>query len=118
MRPFHHALCAAGFLAFVASPAFAVDCPAPGPAPAVPDGATANVDQMKAAHEQIQSYANLLQSVQDCNEAKIKMAPKGTKPDDLQKLRDAGNAAVDQAKALGDAYSAQVKIFKARAPVK
>jgi hypothetical protein len=118
MRPLHHALSAAAFLVLLAAPAFAADCPTPGPAPVVPDGTTATVDQMKAAHEQIQSYANLLQSVQDCYEAKIKMAPKGAKADDLQKLRDSGNAAVDQAKALGDAYSAQVKIFKARAPVK
>jgi hypothetical protein len=84
----------------------------------VPDGATATVDQMKAAHEAIQSYANSLQSVQDCYEAKIKLGQKNTKPEELQKMRDAGNAAVDQAKALGDSYSAQVKIFKARAPVK
>jgi leucyl-tRNA synthetase len=45
----------------------------------------------------VQSYVNTLQSVQDCNEAKIKMSPKGTKADDLQKLRDAGNAAIEAA---------------------
>ncbi len=60
-------------------PAFADDCPQPGPAPAVPDGATATVDQMKAAHEAIQSYVNLLQSEQDCVETRIKIAPKGHK---------------------------------------
>jgi hypothetical protein len=117
MRRFHIALSAAIF-AFVAAPAFAADCAQPGPAPAVPDGTTATVDQMKAAHQAIQSYANTLQSVQDCYEAKIKMGAKTTKPEDLQKMRDAGNAAVDQAKALSDAYSAQVKIFKARVPTK
>lgn len=119
MRPFHQVLSAAAFLVLIASPAaFAADCAQPGPAPAVPDGTTATVDQMKAAHEAIQSYANSLQLVQDCNEAKIKLAQKSTKPEELQKMRDQGNAAVDQAKALGEAYSAQVKIFKARAPVK
>jgi hypothetical protein len=117
MRRFHIALSAAIF-AFAAAPVFAADCAQPGPAPAVPDGSTATVDQMKAAHESIQSYANTLQSVQDCYEAKIKIGAKTTKPEDLQKMRDAGNAAVDQAKALSDAYSAQVKIFKARAPAK
>ena len=117
MRRFHIALSAAVFVV-VASSAFAADCAQPGPAPAIPDGTTATVDQMKAAHQAVQSYALALEAVQDCNEAKIKMAPKGTKPEQLQKMRDEGNAAVDQAKALSDAYSAQVKIFKARAPTK
>jgi hypothetical protein len=114
MRRFLQTLSAAAVLAVVAMPAFADDCPQPGPAPAVPDGATATVDQMKAAHEAIQSYVNLLQSEQDCVETRIKIAPKGTKADALQKLRDQGNAAIDQAKALGDSFSAQVKVYKAR----
>jgi opacity protein-like surface antigen len=118
MRRFHNALCAAAFFAAVASPALAADCAQPGPAPAIPDGATATVDQMKAAHTAVQSYAQALEAIQDCDEAKIKIAPKGTKAEVLQKMRDEGNAAVDQAKALSDAYSAQVKIFKARAPAK
>ena len=117
MRRIHHILSAAALFAVVASPAFAADCAQPGPAPVIPDGSTATVDQLKAAHQAVQSYVNTLQSVQDCNEAKIKMSPKGTKADDLQKLRDAGNAAIDQAKAISDAYSAQVKVFKGRAPV-
>ena len=116
MRRFHQLLSAAAFSAVIAAPAFAADCPQPGPAPVIPDGTTATVDQFKAAHSQVQTYVNALQSIQDCNEAKIKMAPRGTKADDLQKLRDAGNAAIDQAKAISDQYSAQVKIFKARAP--
>ncbi|MDB5395815.1 MAG: hypothetical protein JWM91_3321 [Rhodospirillales bacterium] len=118
MRPFHHVITAAAFLALTAAPAFAADCAQPGPAPVIPDGATATLDQMKTAHEAVQSYANSLQSVQDCYEAKIKLGQKNTKPEELQKMRDQGNAAVDQAKALGDAYSAQVKIYKTRTPVK
>jgi len=114
MRSILHTLCAAAVVAVAAMPAFADDCPQPGPAPAVPDGATATVDQMKSAHEAIQSYVNLLQSEQDCVETRIKIAPKGTKADILQKLRDQGNAAIDQAKALGDAYATQVKVYKAR----
>ena len=71
---------------------------------------------MTATKAAVQSYVNALQSVQDCNEARIKMSPKSMKPDDLQKMRDAGNAAVDQAQALAVAYSAQKKIFTNRAP--
>jgi len=115
MRRFQIALSAVVFAA-VASPVFAADCAAPGPAPVIPDGTTATAAQMDAAKAAVQSYVNALQSVQDCNEARIKMSPKSMKPDDLQKMRDAGNAAVDQAQALAVAYSAQKKIFTNRAP--
>jgi hypothetical protein len=114
MRRFLQSLSVAAVLAVVAVPAFADDCAQPGPAPAVPDGATATVDQMKTAHEAIQSYVNILQSEQDCVETRIKIAPKGTKAEVLQKLRDQGNAAIDQAKALGESYTAAVRAFKAR----
>jgi hypothetical protein len=107
-------LAAGTFAVLFALPAIAADCVQPGPAPVIPDGATATVDQLKNAHTQVQSYVNLLQSYQDCVEARIKMAPKGTKAEELQKLRDSGNAAIDQAKALSDNYMAQVKAFKAR----
>jgi hypothetical protein len=107
-------LIAAGFAALIAFPAFAADCATPGQAPAIPDGATATVDQMKDAHTQVQSYVTMLESYQDCVEARIKLAPKGTKAEDLQKLRDEGNAAIDQAKSLSDNYKAQVTAFKAR----
>jgi hypothetical protein len=107
-------LVAAACLAIAALPASAADCNPPGPAPAIPDGATATVDQMKQAHGDVQSYVNLLQSYQDCLEARIKLTMKTSKPEDLQKLRDAGNAAIDQAKQLSDNYKAQVTAFKAR----
>jgi hypothetical protein len=115
MSRFLRILSVAAIAAVAGLPAFAADdCPNPGPGPVIPDGTTANVDQMKAAHEAVQKYVNLLQQVQDCTEARIKIAPRGTKADILQKLRDQGNAAIDQAKALGDAYSTQVKAYKAR----
>jgi hypothetical protein len=107
-------LATTAFIAAIALPA-AAECVAPGAAPQIPDGTTATVDQLKAAHTAVQSYVNLLQSYQDCLEAQIKLTQKTTKPEELQKLRDAGNAAIDQAKALSDNYSAQVKAFKTRA---
>jgi hypothetical protein len=114
MRRLTIALSAAAFIA-AAAPAFAADCPAPGPAPTIPDGATATQAQMDSAKQQLQSYVNSLQSVQDCYEARIKITQKTAKPDDLQKMRDAGNAAIDQAHAIATAYTAQKKIFNNRA---
>ncbi len=115
MRRFQIALIAAVF-AVAAAPAFAAECAQPGQAPVIPDGTTATQAQMDAAKQQVQSYVNSLQSVQDCYEARIKMTQKSAKPDDLQKMRDAGNAAVDQAQAIASAYVAQKKIFNNRAP--
>jgi hypothetical protein len=115
MRRFHLALCAALFAA-AASPAFAAaECAQPGQAPVIPDGQTATQAQMDEAKQQVQSYVRSLESTQDCYEARIKMTQKSAKPDDLQKMRDAGNAAVSQAQALAAAYSAQKKIFVNRA---
>jgi len=114
MRLKLHNLAAAALIALVALPAAARECDAPGPAPNVPDGNTATADQMKATRGDVQTYVNQLQTYQDCLEANIKGAPKGTKGEDLQRLRDKGNAAIDQAQALSASYSAQMKIFKAR----
>ena len=114
MRRSQLALCAA-LLAAAASPAFAAECAQPGQAPVIPDGQTATQAQMDTAKDQVQSYVRSLESVQDCYEARIKMTQKSAKPDDLQKMRDAGNAAVDQAKAIATAYMAQKKIFNNRA---
>lgn len=113
VRPSSAILAAIACLA-AAAPSRAAECSMPGPAPTIPDGTTATVDQMKDAHTAVQSYVNLLQSYQDCVEARIKLGMKTTKPEELQKMRDSGNAAIDQAKALSDNYAAQVKAYKAR----
>src|SRR5471032_3101922 len=105
---------AAALVGFAALPAAAAECIQPGPAPVVPDGTTATAGQMGTARTAVQGYVNVLQTFQDCQEAKIKNAPKGTKGEDMQKWRDAGNSAIDTAQALSASYSAQLKIFKAR----
>jgi hypothetical protein len=107
---------AAALAAVAALPAAAKECQAPGPAPTIPDGTTATADQMKSARDSVQSYVNVLQDYQDCLESSIKHAPKETKQEDLQRLRDKGNAAIDQAEALKNNYIAQVRLFKARQP--
>jgi hypothetical protein len=116
MRRSFQFLAAAALTALAAVPAMAKECAVPGQAPTVPDGTTATADQMKAAHDGVQSYVNTLQDYQDCLESNIKNAPKGTKGEDLQRLRDKGNAAIAQAEALKNDYVAQVKAYKARQP--
>jgi hypothetical protein len=106
---------AAACAVFVALPAAAADCAyPPGPTPVIPDGAAATAAQLSAAFTAVQSYVNLLQSYQDCVETRIKLAPPGTKAEDLQKLRDQGDAAIERADALKTNYENQVAAFKAR----
>jgi hypothetical protein len=112
MRGFHRLLAAIALLASLARPALAADCQRPSTPPPVPDGAKATVDQFKAAHPAIEAYVRALDAFQDCIAVKIKLAPPGTKPDEMQKLRADSGAALDESKALSDAYMAQVKIFK------
>jgi hypothetical protein len=102
----------AAVLAAAAGPALAEDCQRPSNPPAVPDGTRATVDQFKAAHPLIQAYVEALTTYKDCIDGKVKQLPQGTKPDVVQKLRDAGSSATDEAKTLSSAYTDQVKIFK------
>jgi hypothetical protein len=112
MRYLHRLSGAVALLAISVYPAFADDCHRPSTAPPVPDGATATIGQFKDAHPAIEVYVRALEAYQDCIAVKIKLLPAGTKPAEVQKLRTDGSAATDEAKALGDAYMAQVKIFK------
>jgi hypothetical protein len=113
MRYLHRLSGAVALLAIVACPAFADECHRPSSAaPPVPDGATATIVQFKEAHPAVEDYVHALEAYEDCIAARIKLMPAGTKPDDVQKLRADRGAAMDDAKAVGDAYMAQVKIFK------
>jgi len=112
MRYLHRLSAVMALFACVAGPALADDCQRPATPPPVPDGAKETVDQFKAAHPAIQAYVQALDAYQYCLMAKIKQIPAGTKPDDVQKLRADSSATLDEAKALSDAYQAQVKIFK------
>ncbi len=89
-------------------------CTKPSPAPTVPDGATATIDQMKAGNAGVKAYVSALAEFQSCLENEIANAPKDTKLDVKQGWRDEANAAVDESQALAASFSAQIKIFKAR----
>jgi hypothetical protein len=112
MRPLPQLLAAVTLLSAFAAPAPAQDCKRPANPPAIPDGAKASVDQFKAAHPLIQAYVLSLDAYKECLDGQIKQLPPGSKPDAVQKLRDEGGNALDEAKTLSTAYQDQVKIFK------
>ncbi len=107
-------LVAAAFVIALAFPA-AAECVLPATAPVVPDGATATMSQMKDVHPRVQDYVLKLRAYRNCVEAAIRAIPPGTvKPDVVQKMRDAGGNALDQAKSFSDNYAVQVAALKAR----
>jgi hypothetical protein len=112
MRHLHRLSAAVLLLAVSVQPALAQDCQRPSNPPAIPDGAKATVDQFKVSHPLIQAYVQALDAYRDCIDTKIRQLPQGAKPDMVQKLRDAGGSATDEAKTLSGAYQDQVKIFK------
>jgi hypothetical protein len=100
--------------ATLSPPVAPAECMLPGPPPVPPDGATATDADMKLGHDAIQHFVVQLEAFQACRNAQIDHAPAGTTDARKQIWLQEGNAAVDDAHALADAFSAQLKIFKAR----
>ena len=94
------------------------ECLRPGPAPVAPDGATATAQEMALGHDAAQSFVHQLEHYQACRNKQADTAgadvPEATKQDWLRQ----GNDAIDEANAIADAFSRQLKIFKARQAVK
>jgi hypothetical protein len=90
------------------------DCILPGPPPVPPDGATSTDAEMKLGHDVIQHFVLQLEAYQACRNAMIDHAPAGTTQERKQIWVQGGNAAVDEAHDLADAFSIQLKIYKAR----
>jgi hypothetical protein len=90
------------------------ECLLPGPPPVPPDGTTSTDADMKLGHDAIQHFVQQLEAFQACRNAQIDHAPTGTTDARKQIWLQEGNAAVDEAHALADAFSAQLKVFHAR----
>jgi len=92
------------------------DCLLPGPPPVPPDGRTASSADMALGHATIQNFVNELENYQACRNYQLDHAGPSVAEAQKQTWLDEGNAAVDEANALANAFSDQLKIFKARTP--
>jgi hypothetical protein len=92
------------------------DCLRPGPAPVPPDGGAATDADMKLAHDVIQAFVLQLEAFQACRNAEIDHAPPSVTPERKRIWLEEGNDAVDQAHALADAFSAQLRVFHKKHP--
>ncbi len=105
------ALTAAAFLLLAATGAEAA-CPRPTEAaPAVPNGATASEETMKAAHDALQAYVNKLENYKACLKDN---PPADTSQEQMVTWFGQGDAAVDSASYLAADFSVALKQFKAR----
>jgi hypothetical protein len=86
----------------------------PGPAPIVPNGATADAASMSAAHDAIQAYVNSLEAYQACLLAQTKDTSEEISPELKMTWIAQGDAALDAAQALANAFSVALKTFKER----
>lgn len=94
-------------------PAPPADCLLPGPPPVAPDGTTASAADMKLGHDVMQSFVNALEAYQACRNDQADHTP-GVTDAQKDKWITQGNAAVDEANALANAFAVQLKRFKAR----
>jgi hypothetical protein len=90
------------------------DCLLPGPPPVPPDGQTATEADMRLGHNVIQAFVKQLEAYQACRNAQVDHATASA--EQKQQWLDEGNAAVDKANELAQAFAVQLKIYKARPP--
>ena len=96
-------------------------CPA-ATAPAVPDGATASLQEMEAADAAFRAFDAATNSYTACVDAAVGRVAKQyagvAEPPDLQALALFGtrahNAAIDQEQATVDQFNGQLRIYKAK----
>ncbi len=93
-------------------------CLLPGPPPVAPAGATATADDMKLGHDVIQHFVEQLEGYQACRNNQVDHAPASVSADQKEKWTAQGNAAVDEAHAVADSFTAQLQVFKQRHPEK
>jgi hypothetical protein len=89
-------------------------CHLPGPAPVAPDGRTATLTDMKLGQTVIQNFVLQLEAYQACMDNQADRAPPRTPAAQKDDWIKQGDDAVDEAHALADSFSAQLKIFNAR----
>jgi len=106
------ALFAAALLSLAAAGADAACTRPTAEAPAIPNGAKADEQSMKEAHDTIQAYVVQLEAYKTCLKAQYDNAPAGTSEEQKLAWLAQGDAAVDSANYLANQFSVALKTFK------
>ena len=105
------ALAAAVLLSLSASADAACTRPA-GAQPEVPNGAKADEETMKQAHDAIQGYVVQLEAYKTCLKAQYDAPPAGTTEEQKLAWLAQGDAAVDAANYVANQFSYALKAYK------
>ena len=106
------ALFAAALLSLAAAGADAACTRPAGEAPAIPNGAKADEQSMKEAHDSIQAYVVQLEAYKTCLKGMYDNPPAGTSEEQKLAWLAQGDAAVDAANYLANQFSYALKTFK------
>jgi len=106
------ALLAVALLSLAAAGADAACTRPAGEAPAIPNGAKADEQSMKEAHDMIQTYVVQLEGYKTCLKTQYDNAPAGTSEEQKLAWLAQGDAAVDSANYLANQFSLSLKTFK------
>lgn len=110
-------------LALNSAAAIAADCVAPE-APAVPDGATSNMDQMLAGQQAVKAFVASNLEYMNCLDPMIKSAADAAKADGasdaaiatVKELESQYNAAVTREEEVAGAFNTAIRAYKAANP--
>jgi len=105
-------LAAAAFLSLAAAGADAACTRPTAEVPAIPNGAKADEQSMKEAHDTIQAYVVQLEAYKTCLKEQYDNAPAGTSEEQKLAWLAQGDAAVDSASYLANQFSSALKTFK------
>jgi hypothetical protein len=97
-----------------AKPLPPANCLLPGPSPVPPDGLTFSAADMKLQREAIQHFVEELEAYQACRDAQADLSGPGVAKRQKDIWIQQGDDAIDEANALKDAFSEQLKIFDSR----
>ena len=106
------ALFAAALLSLTAAGADAACTRPAGAQPEVPNGAKADEESMKQAHDAIQAYVVQLEAYKTCLKGEYDAAPAGTSEEQKLAWLAQGDAAVDAANYLANQFSYALKAYK------
>lgn len=113
MKPFKHKLVAAALLSVLSNQAFA-ECDSP-PAPIIPDGNVASMDELVSAQKAIKMYQASLGEYRECLKALEETVSTG---DDAQEktteIMNLYNSSVDDEAAVAEEFNSAVQVFKTR----
>ncbi len=98
----------------LASASASAACVRPGAVPVVPNGQTADEPALLAARGTIQAYVNELEAYGACLSKQAEQADNDTPVEQKVTWLAQGDAALDAAQVLANAFSASLKTFKER----